>query len=268
MGGSMKRSRTAAQEADQQIIEGRKRSEKINISLEHFQRTGQPIPEQVLLNILSFYLESNGRFLPHRLLPQKIEIQKITRAAQIILRRTRAQHEGAMTGFYNVKTRQFVSGKFVSGEKRRVSPEIFLKGQPDIYPLFVIHNHPDIESLDDQVSFFSTKDFQTFLKIPYLQFLVMVTRHRVYILMKTTKTAAAFAEKDVQAEIQVATAARDQEIKRQMGLKRGKLTQSEVFDIHFNFNLAVCEALQLGFYSSAKIGRVSGNRKVILEKRN
>lgn len=249
-------------------LDSRRQYGKINTGLEHFLRTKQAIPEDIQLNILSQYAEGNGRFLPHRLLPEAIQIQKITRACQIILRKTKGQHEASTTGFYDTKRKRFVSGRFVSGKKNSVSADMAIKGRPEIIPLFTIHNHPDKREFTDQVSFFSHQDFKTFLRYPYLQFIVMVTSNRIYLVVKTSKTAAAFSEKNIQAEIDLAKEWRMQEIKNQTKRKGQKLSSGELLDIQLNFNLKVCATLHLGFYSSEKLGRITGNRKIVLSKKN
>ncbi|GIK83776.1 MAG: hypothetical protein BroJett025_03980 [Patescibacteria group bacterium] len=223
---------------------------------------GITMPEEKFLEALGLCHELT-RFLDITRLPKKIRLHGIKHAAKILAHQTKGKREGAAAVSYDKKQKKFHTANFTWGTENSVTPN-FPKGK-DLEPSFVVHNHPDKGITADYISFFSSTDFEFFIANPYMQFLVMSTKGRIFLILKTTKTAAAFIEHNFQQVI-----AKEHQVLRQKEteLKRKKkrpLTADEFMELGSDFNQAICEIFKLGFYSSAPIPNLAyGNQPVDL----
>jgi len=220
-----------------------------------------PLSEKKFLEALAICHQLGSRYINYNRVPGCIKLDGIKKSAKLLSHKSKGKIEGSIGVSYDTNRDKFKADKISWGDNRGVEIR-YPKGE-GLVPSFLIHNHPDDSSTNSMVSMYSEADFNEFLSNPHLQFMVMITSARIFLILKTTKTAEAFLYNDLQ---QVVDEEEQKFRKEESDLKKKKrrqLTLDEFVEISSNFNAAVCQKLKLAFYASDFVpNKFRGSRPV------
>lgn len=223
-----------------------------------------PIAERNFLEAVKICHQLSGRYINFNRMPQAIQLHGIKEMARQLNLYSQGKKEGALLVCYDRKKQSFQKGEKFWGNHKSVTVQI--PTGSDVEPSFIIHNHPDDLLTTQLSSMFSSEDFSTLLSNPYLQFLVMVTAGRIFLILKTTQTAEAFLHHDFKRVIASEEKRFRLKEKKMILEKKRQLTTDEFIDLASEFNESVCRILKLGFYATDIVpNKFNTNEPTILE---
>jgi len=225
---------------------------KLEILLGSHHKTNTPISENAFLEIIKVCHSLAGRYIPYDKLPNFIKLVGIKNFCKELVINSKGKIEGSYSFSYHDLEDRFYKSKVAWGDHKSVHTK-FPTGN-NLSRSFCIHNHTDDVLSKNMTSLFSSKDFSSFMFDPNMQFMVMTTKGRIFLVLKTTKTAEAFLYEDLNKiikEEEIRFRKREKQLKNRK--KVPKLNITDFVHLQLNFNAAVCRRLRLGFYASDTI---------------